>query len=76
MYYNLNNDTGAIKCYDKALLQGESNPVVYFNRGNAHLNRGDYDSAISDFGHYHTLCPKDNDAIKLQAIANEYKRRS
>jgi len=53
-----------------SLPQGHSptNPAVFFNRGQAYLQKGEYDNAIADFTESIRLGPRDGDAI--QAFLN------
>ena len=46
-YINLKED--AIKDFDTALSIDNSDPTVYYNRGNVYLNKNRFDRAINDY---------------------------
>ena len=46
-YINLKED--AIKDFDKALEMDNSDPTVYYNRGNVFLNKNRFNKAVSDY---------------------------
>ncbi|MCU7858980.1 MAG: tetratricopeptide repeat protein [Candidatus Thiodiazotropha sp. (ex Lucinoma kastoroae)] len=64
----------AINLYDKAINVNPNDAYIYFNRGAAKLNLGDFDGAIADFTKTIELNPKlKSPAYKSRAMAKRMK---
>lgn len=53
------NFEASAEWYEKAILQGQADPMVYFNYAQALRSLGRYDEASRQFAHYATLNPGD-----------------